>query len=76
MNRDHPPLIVFDEDKAVYYDALAAYDKFEDLEPMEAFLKQQTEKTWEKTLERERRQPQPDCEENAYLERIGCETLR
>jgi len=71
MNRDHPPLIVFDEDKAVYYDALAAYDKSEDLEPMEAFLKQQTEKTWEKTLERERRQPQPDCEESAYLARIG-----
>ena len=55
MQRNHPPLIIHDEDKAVYYDALAAYDNFEDIEPMTVFLKLQTERTWEKTLERERR---------------------
>lgn len=55
MIRDHPPLIIYDEDKAAYYEALAAYDETEALEPMAAFLKQQTERTWEKTLERERR---------------------
>jgi len=54
MIHDHPPLIIYDEDKAAYYDALAAYDTSENLEPMTAFLKAQTEKTWEKTLERER----------------------
>ena len=35
--------------------ALAAYDDSEDVEPMAAFLKQQIERTWEKTLEREQR---------------------
>ncbi|MCL2698869.1 MAG: Fic family protein [Defluviitaleaceae bacterium] len=55
MIHDYPPLIIHDEDKAVYYDALAAYDNSEDLEPMTAFLKQQAERTWEKTLEREQR---------------------
>jgi len=55
MLHDHPPLIIHDEDKAKYYDALAAYDNTEDIEPMTAFLKQQAERTWEKTLERERR---------------------
>ena len=55
MNQNHPPLIIHDEDKAAYYDALAAYDDLEDIEPMAVFLKQQTERTWEKTLDRERR---------------------
>lgn len=55
MTHDHPPLIIYDEDKAAYYDALYAYDVSEELEPMAAFLRQQTERTWEKTLERERR---------------------
>jgi hypothetical protein len=41
--------------KTAYYDALAAYDALEDLEPMLEFLKQQAEKTWEKQLEREER---------------------
>jgi Fic family protein len=55
MIHDHPPLIVHDEDKAAYYDALASYDLTEDVKPMEAFLKQQAERTWEKTIEREHR---------------------
>jgi Fic family protein len=53
MVNDHPPIIIHDEDKAAYYDALAAYDISEDIGPMTAFLKHQTERTWEKTLERE-----------------------
>jgi len=55
MIHDHPPLIIYDEDKALYYDALAAYDASEDLELMAAFLKHQVERTWEKALEREQR---------------------
>jgi Fic family protein len=55
MINNHPPIIIHDEDKAAYYDALAAYDISEDIAPMAAFLKQQTARTWEKTLERERR---------------------
>jgi Fic family protein len=55
MIHDHPPVIIHDEDKRAYYDALACYDKSEDLEPMRLFLIHQTERTWEKALERERR---------------------
>jgi Fic family protein len=54
MIHGHPPIIIHDEDKAAYYDALAAYDGAEDLEPMRLFLMRQTERTWEKSLERER----------------------
>jgi len=53
MIHSHPPLTVYDEDKAAYYAALEAYDKFEDIDPMCDFLRGQTIKTWEKTLGRE-----------------------
>jgi len=52
MIHDHPPLIIHDDDKSAYYDALAAYDSSEDLDPMTVFLTQQAERTWEKTLNR------------------------
>ncbi|MCL2031116.1 MAG: Fic family protein, partial [Oscillospiraceae bacterium] len=55
MIHDHPPLIIREENKTAYYEALFAYDTAEDLGPMTAFLKDQAERTWEKTLERERR---------------------
>ena len=54
MTHDHPPIIIRDEDKAAYYDALLAYDKDEELEPLFHFLIDQTEKTWDKTLLRQR----------------------
>ena len=54
MIRDQPPLIIHNADKAAYYDALAAYDSSEDLAPMASFLRQQTERTWEKTLDRQK----------------------
>ena len=52
MIHDHPPVIIYDEDKQGYYDALSRYDGAEDLEPMAAFLRQQTERTWRRALER------------------------
>ena len=55
MLHDHPPLIVYDEDKDKYYAALERYDADEDIAPMYDFLRSQTEKTWSKTLEREAR---------------------
>jgi Fic family protein len=55
MIHGHPPVIIYDEDKRAYYDTLARYDEDEDLESMAAFLKQQTARTWEKSVERERR---------------------
>jgi len=53
MCRNHPPLIIYDEDKDRYYAALEAYDRDEDLDPMHEFLVSQLEKTWEKTLGRQ-----------------------
>ncbi|MHB1042474.1 MAG: Fic family protein [Eubacteriales bacterium] len=50
MTRNHPPLIVYDEDKRMYYECLQKYDETEDLNPLYEFLKYETEKTWEKTL--------------------------
>jgi Fic family protein len=54
MTHGYPPLIVYDEDKKNYYKALELYDADEDLEPLIDFLRDQTIKTWLKTLERMR----------------------
>ena len=58
MTCDHPPLIVYDEDKRDYYAALEQYDRNEDYQPMYTFLKKETIRTWEKALERDRQRTQ------------------
>jgi Fic family protein len=55
MLNNHPPLIVYYEDKDKYYAALEQYDIDEDIETLCDFLRSQTEKTWKKSLEREAR---------------------
>lgn len=55
MTHNHPPIIIYDEDKRGYYDALAGYDMTEEIEPLLDFLKAQAEKTWDKSLEREQK---------------------
>ena len=50
MTHNHPPLIVYDEDKQMYYECLQKYDEAEELNPLYEFLKYETEKAWEKTL--------------------------
>jgi len=52
MVNNHPPLIVFDEDRDGYYRALEHYDESEDIEPLYAFFQYQLVKTWKKTFER------------------------
>jgi len=52
MSHNHPPLIVFEEDRGVYYEALEHYGSTEDIEPLFAFFHRQLEKTWLKTIER------------------------
>ncbi len=47
---NHPPIIIHEEDRKAYYDALEAWDSSQTLEPMFAFLKEQTAKTWEKQI--------------------------
>jgi Fic family protein len=50
MAHNHPPLIVYDEDKRMYYEFLEKYDEVEELDPLYEFFKDEAEKTWEKTL--------------------------
>lgn len=50
MIRNHPPLIVYDEDKRMYFECLQKYDESEELNPLYEFLKYETEKTWERAL--------------------------
>lgn len=50
MTHSHPPLIVYDEDKRIYYECLQKYDETEELSPLYEFFKYETEKTWEKAL--------------------------
>jgi len=60
MLRNHPPLIIYDEDKRDYYGALEQYDAEEEITALTDFLKTESEKTWRKTLEREQnRDDQP-----------------
>lgn len=51
--RDHPPIIIHEEDRRDYYGALEAWDEAQTLEPLRAFLQAQLEKTWAKQLARE-----------------------
>lgn len=52
MINDHPPFIVYDEDKKFYYEALQKYDETEDLIPLHNFFQYEVEKTWNKNIER------------------------
>ena len=55
MMQNHPPLIVYEEDRRGYFNALEHYDFEEDITPMFEYLKSQAEKTWIKALEREQK---------------------
>ena len=52
ITRNHPPLIIHEEDKHEYYAALEAYDTDEVIDPLYDFLVNQTIKTWDKTFSR------------------------
>lgn len=49
---NHPPIIIHEEDRKAYYEALEAWDTVQNIEPMRAFLKEQTAKTWAKQIAR------------------------
>lgn len=51
MIHDHPPLIIYDEDKGFYYESLRKYDEEENLDSLHEFLRYETEKTWARALE-------------------------
>ena len=49
---NHPPIVIHEEDRKDYFEALEIWDAEQELLPMIEFLKEQTEKTWEKQIER------------------------
>lgn len=46
MIHDLPPMVIFDEDKKLYYEALGIFDETEKLDGFVSLLKDQTVKTW------------------------------
>ena len=49
----HPPVIIHEEDRRAYYEALEAWDERQSLTPLRHFLEEQTVKTWAKQILRE-----------------------
>lgn len=49
---NHPLVIIHEEDRKRYYETLEAWDVRQNLEPLLAFLREQTVKTWEKQMKR------------------------
>ena len=51
----HPPIVIHQEDRKAYFEALEAWDEEQNLQPLKIFLQEQTVKTWEKQVLRRRR---------------------
>ena len=47
---NHPPLVIHQEDRKAYFEALEAWDTEQNLKPLKAFLLEQVIKTWAKGL--------------------------
>ena len=48
----HPPVVIHEEDRLGYFNALEAWDTALELAPLIEFLKSQTVKTWQKQIDR------------------------
>lgn len=59
----HPPITIHEEDRRGYYEALETWDSRQDLSSLRDFLMAQTEKTWEKQVERIQKQTSQDHHE-------------
>ncbi len=55
---NHPPVIIHEEDRKGYYDALERFDEEQQLEPLVSFLREQAVKTWRSRFEREKARKQ------------------
>ena len=49
---NHPPLVIHQEDRKAYFEALEAWDTKQNLTPLKNFLMQQLLKTWSKRIEK------------------------
>jgi Fic family protein len=50
MVNNHPPVIIYDEDKNIYYEALTIFDKKLIIEDLYTFLKDECVKTWSRIV--------------------------
>lgn len=57
---NHPPVIIHEEDRNPYYEALEAWDEKQELTPLTDFLYDQIEKTWKRRMDRENGKGDPD----------------
>ena len=46
LTRDHPPLIVFNEDREEYLRCLTVYDREKDCRPLAELFEKELAKTW------------------------------
>ena len=47
LQYNHPPIVIHEEDKNLYYQSLEAFDTQEELAPLKLFLKAELVKTWD-----------------------------
>ena len=47
LQHNHPPIVIHEEDKNLYYQSLEAFDTQEELAPFKLFLKEALVKTWD-----------------------------
>lgn len=50
MINNYPPMIIYEEDKRSYYQALQTYDEKETIDSLVDFFETQTEKTWNRAM--------------------------
>lgn len=52
MIHDYPPLIIYEEDRQLYYECLLKFDTKETIQPLIEFLTYELEKTWNHVFEK------------------------
>ena len=55
----HPPIVIHEEDRRAYFEALEAWDTSQELDLLFSFLQEQTVKTWHKQIARAERKKNP-----------------
>lgn len=56
LSMNHPPIVIHEEDRKSYYDALELFDTQMQVKPLKNFLGEQLEKTWKKHLLKEKQE--------------------
>ena len=48
LRNNHPPIVIHEEDRKLYYQSLEAFDAKEEIAPLKLFLKAELVKTWDR----------------------------